>query len=281
MNSDATHKSTKSLLPEADLHCHILPDWDDGPRTLDESLRMAKRAEMLGLKQILVTPHVGRQLSRPLPRSQGIPDAVAKLQKEIDAAGIRITLVPGAELSITMSDLVERISTQSWLTVGGLGQYILLESPFAHWPDFSEHMHYRISLKGVTTIVAHPERYLNVQKDIGLIEKVVVQGALLQITARSLLTPADRPTHKTSMTMLERGLVSIIASDLHTDAGAHLPEVVDIVINTVGETEAHRILIENPRRILAGQHISAPEVRRAPAKKSLMNSLRDRMARRS
>ena len=56
MNSDAVKNTTHSLVPEADLHCHILPDWDDGPRTLDESLRMAQRAEMLGVKQILVTP---------------------------------------------------------------------------------------------------------------------------------------------------------------------------------------------------------------------------------
>jgi protein-tyrosine phosphatase len=281
MNSDATPKSTKSLLPEADLHCHILPDWDDGPRTLDESLRMAQRAQMVGLKRILVTPHVGRQLSRPIPHSNEIPGAVVKLQKEIDDAGIDITLVPGAELSITLPEIVERVAVQPWLTVAGGGKYILLESPFAHWPDFGEHLHFQISLKGVVTIIAHPERYLNIQKDISLIEKAVTQGALLQITARSLLTPSDRPIYRTSMTMLERGMISVIASDLHTDAGAHLPDVVDVVVKTVGESEARRILIDNPRRILAGEHVSAPAVRPAPPKIGLIGSLMSRVGRKS
>src|SRR5215216_4307423 len=93
-------RTSPALVPEADLHCHILPDWDDGPSTLDESLGMARRAAAVGIKKILVTPHVGRVLRGPEKPSREIPTATAWLNQEIQAAGIPIELLPGAELSL-------------------------------------------------------------------------------------------------------------------------------------------------------------------------------------
>ena len=262
-----------ALVPEADLHCHILPDWDDGPRTLDESLRMARRAAAVGLKQILVTPHVGRALRGPEKPSREIPGATAWLNQEIQAAGIPLELLPGAELSLAAPDLPERVARHPWLTVAGLSQHILLESPFTDWPDFGERMLFQLSLKGVSIIIAHPERYLNVQRDLSIMEKAVMQGALLQITARSFVTPSNRPVHKTSIKILQSGMVSLIAADLHTDEGVQIADVVDVIVSLVGEEQARQILLENPRRILAGQYVAAPEIRAAPPKKNLFGAL--------
>lgn len=276
--STSTSQNASTLVPEADLHCHILPDWDDGPRDLDESLRMARRAAESGIRRILVTPHVGRTVRGPEKPSREIPGATEMLNKEITAAGIPIELIPGAELSLSAPELPERVARHPWLTIGGQSQYILLESPFPEWPEFGEKMLFQLSLKGVSIIIAHPERYLNVQRDMAIIEKAVGQGALLQITARSFLNADSRPTYKTAMTMLERGMVSIIAGDLHTDAGIQLADAVDVVVATVGEEAARRIFIENPRRILAGEYVSSPEIRPVPPKKSFFGALFGRRA---
>ncbi len=266
-------KIASVLVPEADLHCHILPDWDDGPRDLEESIRMARRAAESGIRKILVTPHVGRQVRGPEKPSREIPPKTAWLNKEIAAAGIAIELIPGAELSLAAPELADRVGRHAWLTVGGQSQYILLESPFPEWPEFGDKMLFQLSLKGVSIIIAHPERYLNVQRDLTIIEKSAAQGALLQITARSFLNADNRPTYKTAMKMLERGMVSIIAGDLHTDAGIQLADAVDVVVATVGEDAARRIFLENPRRILAGEYVAAPEIRAAPPKKSFFGAL--------
>jgi tyrosine-protein phosphatase YwqE len=41
-----------------DLHCHLLPGVDDGPRTMAESLEYAAGAVAAGTTTIVATPHV-------------------------------------------------------------------------------------------------------------------------------------------------------------------------------------------------------------------------------
>ena len=40
-----------------DIHCHILPNFDDGAADLHESIAMARMAEASGVKAIVATPH--------------------------------------------------------------------------------------------------------------------------------------------------------------------------------------------------------------------------------
>src|SRR5688500_7159720 len=81
-----------------DIHCHLLPDWDDGPRTLEQSLQMARRAADNHIRGILVTPHVGRELHGIVERpAHEIPQATESLQQQLRANGIELELTAGAE----------------------------------------------------------------------------------------------------------------------------------------------------------------------------------------
>ncbi|MBV9866467.1 MAG: hypothetical protein JO316_14030 [Abitibacteriaceae bacterium] len=247
----------KSLLPEADLHCHLLPAWDDGPRTLEESLQMATKAVASGLKAILVTPHVGRPLSSVVERpGRDIPAATAHLEQEMRSHGIDITLIAGAELTLTSPDLAKQITQEPWLTVGGQGRYVLVESTFGCWPRYADQLLYEISLTGNTPIIAHPERLPDVQKDINTLRNVVERGALLQLTARSLMGADDRRTKQCSYDLLEAGMVGLIASDAHSMKSVLPAEVTSLVQKATGDTIAQRILIDNPRAVLNGESIS-------------------------
>ena len=39
-----------------DIHCHILPDIDDGARDLETAIRMCNLAQANGIKHIVATP---------------------------------------------------------------------------------------------------------------------------------------------------------------------------------------------------------------------------------
>lgn len=277
--NSTTDNASGLIVPESDLHCHILPDWDDGPATLEDSLAMARRGAELGLKKILVTPHVGRTIRGREKPAREIAGAVKLLQEEIDRAGIPIELVPGAELSLSAPELVDRVARNAYMSVGGQRKYILLESPFNEWPAVAEKMLYQLALTGVTIIIAHPERYTNVQRDMAIMEAAVHQGALLQITSRSFVAPENRPVHKTAVQMLERGMVSVIASDAHTASGAHIKDSVDFVTKAIGEEAARQIYMDNPNAILAGDFVNSPDLRPAPKKEGFFGRLFGRSSR--
>jgi protein-tyrosine phosphatase len=247
--------SDSAIIPSADLHCHLLPNWDDGPASLELSLEMAQRAANSGLEAILVTPHVGRSFrSHPEPETRTIPDAVADLQREIDKVGVKLKLVSGAEIMLTPEGLPERLVREPWLCFGSETgkRYALVESPLHIWPDWADSVLFQMAKNGITPIIAHPERLSDVSKDVNVLERALNCGALLQITARSVVG-RERPAHNCARKLMGAGLVSIIASDAHRAEHMWPREIVDDFVSLMGEEAAHQILVDNPRRILAGQ----------------------------
>jgi protein-tyrosine phosphatase len=245
-------------IAEVDLHCHLLPDWDDGPRTVEDSLRLAAKAASVGIKKILVTPHVGRSFgSRPERASRDIAPATAHLQSQVDDAGIGVQLIPGAELTLSSVDFVKRVVEEPWLWFGGKRRYVLVESPLHIWPDWADRILFELSLQGITPIIAHPERLSDIQKDLDAMEQAVARGALLQITARSLVG-SDRKVKDCCRRLLVAGLVSVVASDSHSAKHLMPGEVKAELCALVGDTAAHQMLTDNPRAILAGDPLSTP-----------------------
>jgi protein-tyrosine phosphatase len=250
--------SGAELAPTADLHCHILPDWDDGPPTLEDSLRLAQKAADLGIRQVLATPHVGRSFGdRPEPASRDIAVAVSALQEQLTQADIAIELIPGAELTLSSVDFVQRIIDEPWLTFGAGPRYLLVESPFPYWPEWADQVLFELSLQNITPIIAHPERLSDVQKDVQILQSLVSRGALLQITARSLIS-SQRSHKECSRRLLRSGMVSIVASDAHSARHPMSYEIRAEIESVVGWAAARQILVENPQAILSGTALPTP-----------------------
>lgn len=89
-----------------DLHCHILPNVDDGAGNMETSLAMAKEAVTQGITHILCTPHHNN--GRYENSKATVIPAVALLQAELDKQQIDLTLFEGQEVRIT-GDLLQEI----------------------------------------------------------------------------------------------------------------------------------------------------------------------------
>ena len=252
---DTTTVPTVGLV---DLHCHILPGWDDGAPDLEEALEMARQWVEGGVTTIAATPHIGhptvyarREAGEPHPRH--IPAAVQELQARLDEAAVPLRLLSGGELTFGEPDLSERAPSRPWLTYGGLGKHLLLESTFHSWPRFANPMLYHLNLAGITPVIAHPERLPDVQKDPRLLTTAVRGGAILQITARALVDEEDKRMARCARELVELGLAGIVASDAHRAAGAVLPpQTLEVVTRLTDAEEAQRLIVDNPRRIAEG-----------------------------
>ena len=81
-----------------DLHCHILPEVDDGAASLEEALAMARFCVRDGITHITATPHCHRHIH--LLRSDILPH-VAAFNEELARERVPLTILPGSEIRLT------------------------------------------------------------------------------------------------------------------------------------------------------------------------------------
>ena len=195
-----------------DLHSHILPGIDDGPATVDESLEIARRAAAEGVRLMAATPHVRDDYPT---RADTMERLVGEVQAAIRAAGIPLDLRPGGEIAI---DWLGRLSEQDIrrFGLGGSPRYVLVEFPYAGWPLSLHDWIFRLVTRGVTPVIAHPERNSEVQDDPEQLRPLVDAGALVQLTAAAFDGRIGRSSQRAASELLRRGLAHLLASDAHT-----------------------------------------------------------------
>ena len=165
-----------------DLHAHILPGFDDGAQSAAEAVEMAYQAEQDGIGTIVATPHI----IDPAPADrERILAAVDELQDRLAQGGIRIRLLPGAEIHIT-SSLVALAKQGRLMTLNDTGKYLLLELPLLEIPWFTETTIFGLLTAGITPIIAHPERNHELARRPDLLKRLVERGCLTQISSGSL-----------------------------------------------------------------------------------------------
>ena len=220
---------------------------------------MVRRAASFGIRQIVAATHVSLEgVGRD---DEADPTAVTEaLQTQVRAAGIDITLVPGCETTLS-SSLVAQVPAAPWLTIGGQRRYLLVmvELPsVSRWPVWADELVFRLALVQVAPVICHPERIPAVQRVPHLLLPAIRRGARVQITAASLTRRARRAERRCAFALLRLGAVSFVASDAHRVEDVQPGEVVDRVVAAVGREEARRILVGNPRLVLAGEPVPCP-----------------------
>jgi protein-tyrosine phosphatase len=170
-----------------DLHCHILPAVDDGAASMAEALAMARFCAADGITHVAATPHCNP--STRLLRADVLPH-VARLNEALADAGIALTVLPGSEIQVTDTELYRReLEAGLYCHLGDGRDFTLLELPWAEArcpPDVPELVRW-LRDRGMTPILAHPERHGYLRDDPALLRALVDAGAWLQLTVDSLL----------------------------------------------------------------------------------------------
>ncbi len=166
-----------------DIHAHIIPGIDDGPSDLEDSLDMARAAAAAGTRTLVSTPHLRQDF--PDVHLEELGARCQSLREAIDAEGIPLTLVCGAEVSL----LWAMAASQEQLVLASCAQRgtdLLIETPFTTVSGIDQHL-FQIRAKGFRVTLAHPERSVEFQHDIELLEALVTQEILIQVNAKSLM----------------------------------------------------------------------------------------------
>jgi protein-tyrosine phosphatase len=235
-----------------DLHSHILPGLDDGARNPAESLEIARAAVGEGVTAMAATPHVRADFPTTFRQMEW---ALSALRAELAAAGVALDLLPGAEVAL---DLLWEIPPADLerLTIAQTGRYLLLEFPYRGFPMVMQTAVGDLARRGITAVIAHPERNPEVQDRPASVIPLVEAGALVQVTAGSVDGRLGASSRIAAEHLLELSLVHLVATDAH---GPHIRQGgMRSAVEAIGDERLGRYLtVEAPAAIVAGEPLPA------------------------
>ena len=195
-----------------DIHCHILPGIDDGSKDWETSIRLARDAVKDGITHAVCTPHMlnGKYINH----KKDVIRLTENFQDMLDDAKIPLTVFPGQEVRIS-GDLPKALDDDDILFLDEDGQYMLLEFPSDDVPAYTRDMVFDLMQRGITPIVVHPERNKKILEEPTILQGLIEQGCLVQITASSYMGTFGKKIKEMSRKFIETGQCACFASDAH------------------------------------------------------------------
>lgn len=232
-----------------DLHSHIIPNVDDGSRSLEDSVNLIKESIKLGITDIVFTPHFESIPNRMIPNIN-INESFNAFKKHLEDENLNINIYLGNEITIS-DNLIKDLKNSKCLSING-SKYILLELDFFAAEEEIGELIYELELAGYSVIIAHAERYM--YADYKYIEMLVREGALIQINATSIITK-HLFLRKFIMKLIKNNLVHFVSSDVHFGRENKMLEAYQMVAKKFNKDIANKLFIENPRKVLLNQDL--------------------------
>ncbi|MDP4146369.1 MAG: CpsB/CapC family capsule biosynthesis tyrosine phosphatase [Bacillota bacterium] len=195
-----------------DIHSHVVPGIDDGSDSLATTIEMIKIAQAAGTSKIVATPHYIR--GRFENHFSSIIKHVDKLNEQLKQNNLEVEVIYGQEVYLDKYSL-------DLLKNGVIGcinnsKYMLVEFAMDELPSNAMDILYELKIQGVRPIIAHPERYLFIQKDITAVNEFIENGCYFQINTGSITGIFGKEVQKTANKLIENGICHFIASDAHS-----------------------------------------------------------------
>ncbi|MBI3696625.1 MAG: capsular biosynthesis protein [Acidobacteria bacterium] len=235
-----------------DIHCHLLPGLDDGPATPEAAEQMGGVACTAGAVAVISTPHASHRYRFDCQKTAL---ACAAMRERMAPA---LRLFSGCELELSLEALPAGLANPRSYTLNG-SRYLLLELMPAGLAPNLDRVFAQLLDRGITPVLAHPERSAHLP---GCREKLagwVERGCLAQLTAGSLTGRQGPRLQAAAVSLLRCRLVHFVASDGH-DAIRRPPRLLEAyraMQRNLSPALAELLFISNPRAVLDDQPIRA------------------------
>jgi protein-tyrosine phosphatase len=237
-----------------DLHCHLLPGIDDGPKTLQEALQMAEYAVEQGIQHSVLTPHI--QPGCYDNDIQSIQVVYQAFQAALDDHGIPLKISMAAEVRVC-AELPQMISQNKipFIGVWENKKVLLLEFPHDHIPVGAEKLVAWLIAREIIPLIAHPERNQAILRQPDKIMPFIRIGCLLQVTASSVTGLFGAASQQCALRLIEQNLVTVLASDAHNlhKRQPTLRPALTYLKPLIGEQQANALVTTHPARMISAQ----------------------------
>lgn len=240
-----------------DIHTHILPNIDDGSKSIEETFNLIKEAKSVGFDSIVLTSHyMEGYYETNSPEREVWLDAI---RENLEAKNIDIKLYLGNE--IYMSENIIKLLEEGKATTMNNTSYVLFEMPLNAEPLNLYDIIYEMQQYKIVPILAHPERYSFVQQDPELIYDLIQKGVLMQANYGSIIGQYGEKAQVMVKKLFENNMIHMLGSDVHRQNTIYpkIPEILMEINELIGEEKLKELTTINPRLVLQNKRIDIEE----------------------
>jgi protein-tyrosine phosphatase len=236
-----------------DIHCHILPEVDDGPKSWETAEAICRMAFQDGIEHIIATPHAN---DRYFYDRAYLSELLRQLQQRI---GTNPQLSLGCDFHLSYENMQAALQTPERWCIAGT-RYLLVEFNNFGIPQPMDDWLTQMCERGISPIVTHPERNPILQKTPERVLQWTELGCAVQVTASALTGGWGDRAGQLTRFFLKKKAVHFLATDAHDTV--RRPPVLSaarkIVEKEFGAEYAAALTQENPAAVLRNEPLPPP-----------------------
>ena len=236
-----------------DFHTHILPNIDDGSRSIEETFNLIKEAKNVGFEAIISTSHyIEEYYETNAPEREVWINAI---YENLQAKNIDINLYLGNEIYLS-ENIIKLLEEGKASTINDTS-YVLFEMPLNAEPMNLYDIIYEMMQYKLVPILAHPERYSFVQKEPELIYDLIEKGVLMQANFGSILGIYGEKAQIIVKKFFENNMIHFLGTDVHRQNSIYpkVPEALVEIRRIIGDEKVKELTKINPRLVLHNKKI--------------------------
>ena len=240
-----------------DFHSHILPNIDDGSRSIEETFNLIKEAKEVGFEGIVLTSHyIEGYYETDVPERDVWVNAI---KENLNTKGIDIDLYLGNEIYIS-ENMMDLLINNKASTINNTC-YVLFEMPLNVEPMDLYNVIYSLQENKLIPVLAHPERYKFVQKEPELIYDLIEKGVLMQANYGSILGQYGENAQMIVRKFFENNMIHFLGSDVHRQNTIYknIPRALEAISEIIGEEKLRELTTTNPKLALNNKRIDIEE----------------------
>lgn len=236
-----------------DFHTHILPNIDDGSKSIEETFNLIEEAEKVGFEGIILTSHyIENYYETDEPEREVWLNAIIE---NLKVKGIKTDLYLANE--IYLSENIMSLLQEGKASTINNSCYVLFEMPLNNEPLNLYNVIYSLQENKLIPVLAHPERYSFVQKEPELIYDLIQKGCLMQANYGSILGQYGKKAQFIVRKFLQNNLIHFLGSDVHRQNTIYprIPEALQMIEDIIGQEKLEKLTDINPKLVLANKKI--------------------------
>lgn len=240
-----------------DFHSHILPNIDDGARSIEETFHLMKEAKEAGFEAVILTSHYMEDYYETNAPEREV--WVKLIYDKLLEKGLDLKLYLGSEIYFS-SHMIQLLEEGKACTINDTS-YVLFELPMQAEPMNLYDVVYEMLQYKLVPILAHPERYTFVQKEPNLIYDLIQKGVLMQANYGSFVGQYGEKAKIIAEKLLENNMIHFLGTDVHRENSIYpkIPFIIQNLSEKIGFEKLDQLTNRNPKLVLHNKKIEIEE----------------------